>query len=70
MPYNIGDPMPHHSVVAGLDRNGRNKYVIRVVINGRVHYGSYTEGDAGGYYENGGAKMSTDVQVLLELHWI
>ena len=36
VPYIIGNPMPHGVVLAGVDRDMRNKYIIRIIRNGRA----------------------------------
>ena len=66
-PYIVGKAMPNEVVVAGVDRDMRKKYILRVVSGTKAYYGSYTEGDAFGYYEYRGVKRSTSFSVLVEL---
>ena len=68
VPYIIGDPMPRGVVVAGVDRDSRNKYIVRIISNERVFYGSYTNDDAFAYFEYQGVWQSTVVNLLVELY--
>ena len=65
VPYNIGDQMPHGAVVAGVDRNMRKKYVVRRMFNGNSYPGSYTEGDAQGYFPENPVIIRTDFYILV-----
>ena len=69
VPYMIGDPMPRQAVVAEVNRDGRNVYAFRKIIeDGIACYGSYTEGSALGYYEASGVQSTTDIHLLVELY--
>ena len=67
VPYTAGTIFPIEAVIGGHLENGLKTYVIRVIHNGNGCFGYYDAQSQFGYYEIGGAKTTTSMDVLVLL---
>ena len=64
VPYRPGEPIPPGAVVAGTE-TAKERYVILPMDFSYTKYGSYTIGDAHGYYIDGDVAISCENMVML-----